>query len=92
MRPADAFQAIQQLRARLRSDAGLDAEDCDSHLALLEAQLVRGQVIDAADVMAIAQQALIEQRNDPALVNPELLPALIAGLSVVTGALPLPAL
>ncbi|QCO07515.1 hypothetical protein D3867_37155 (plasmid) [Azospirillum argentinense] len=59
-------------------------------MVLLENQMVRGAVRTANDVMAIAQRVLDESRNDPSLVNPELMPALIAGLSVLTGVQPLP--
>lgn len=89
MRPSQAFIALQGLRQELRA-SGLDAEIHDTTLGLLEAQLARGAVVDAGDVMAIAQEVLREQRNDGAMVNPELMPALIAGLSAVTGAFPFP--
>lgn len=88
MCPAQAFVALQGLRRKL-SSTGIDAEDYDTTLGLLEGQVAQGMVINAADVMAIAQEILHQQRNDPALVNPQLLPALIAGLSVVTSTLPL---
>lgn len=88
MRPRDAYGALQRLRGRLRSEEGLDADTVDTDMTLLEQQLVRGQVIDATDVMAIAQRVLDEQRVDPATVHPELMPALIAGLSAVTGVQP----
>lgn len=88
MRPAQAFIALQELRRKL-ANTGLDAEVYDTTLGLLEGQVARGTVATATDVMAIAQELLHQQRNDPALVNPQLVPALIAGLSVVTSTLPL---
>ncbi|MBP2233109.1 hypothetical protein J2847_006444 [Azospirillum agricola] len=88
MRPAEAFVTLQGLREKLRT-IGLDAEAYDTTLGLLEEQLVRGTVVDARDVMAIAQEVLHGQRNDGAMVNPELVPALIAGLSALTNTQPL---
>jgi len=90
MRPSQAFARLQGLRRDLR-DSNLDADGYDAVLGLLEEQLARGTVVDAGDVMAIAQEVEYWQGNDGAMIDSKLVAALIAGLAAVTGASPLPA-
>lgn len=91
-RPCAAFARLQRARAVAwmlpHGPCRADSLD-DEQIAVLERRIACGPVVDATDLMAIAQELAFQHDNDPALTDPALIRALIGGLSRVCGVQPI---
>ncbi len=61
----------------------------DQQIVVLERRIVHGPIVDAVDLMAIAQELAFQHGNDPSMTDPALIQALIAGLTQVCGVRPI---
>lgn len=91
-RPATAFARLQRARAAawmLPHGACRTDSLNDQQVALLEQRIVQGPIVNAVDLMAIAQELAFQHSNDPSMTDPALIQALIAGLTRVCGVRPI---